>query len=115
MPYRYLPSATAAVVTASAVVVITAARGKRAVKTANYTVGRAGKSLCETSYDTVASAITAIVIVIAVVTATAAVSYCSVCAAAVIVVEIVFVLTAAGAVILISDGTSAAADAVITV
>ena len=47
----------AGVVSASAAVVITAARGERTVKTANYAVCSAGKALSETAYDAVATAV----------------------------------------------------------
>ena len=111
MPYSYGLVTTAA---ATAVITVASATaGKRTVKTASYAVGGAGKSLCETVYDTVASANASVIITVVataiVVTATAVVGNCSVTATAIAVAEVIVVLTAAAAVVLISDGTSAAA------
>jgi hypothetical protein len=124
MIYRSV-AATAAVKSVS---VTTAAAGNGAVKSASYAVGSACKALSETVYDAVAaaSALTGASAVAAVSyrraaatvsyrRAAATVSYRRSAATAVTFVKMAFVLTAAGAVILISDGTSAAADAVITV
>lgn len=94
MPYRYL-TLTAAVIS-SAAVVITAARRERTVKTANYTVSRAGKALGETADDAVATAVIR-----------AAVAYTTVIAAT--VVYIVVISATAVVIVVYLTATAAAA------
>jgi len=99
MPYLYLTLTAAAVVIATVIstaVVITAARGERTVKTANYTVCSAGKALGETAYDTVATAVVR-----------ATVAYATVIAATVVYIVVI----SATAVVIVVDLTATVAAA----